>query len=77
MHFNDEMDGEIDVRRSYFRNNQKMINIYLKKPYNVLTIDQIKSKEKVDRDALLEAANGSPSKLFVAENNLKLATLFR
>ena len=77
MHFNNEMDGEIDVRRSYFRNNQKMINIYLKKPYNVLTIDQIKSKEKVDRDALLEAANGSPSKLFVAENNLKLATLFR
>jgi hypothetical protein len=77
VHFNNEMDGEIDVRRSYFRNNQKMINIYLKKPYNVLTIDQIKSKEKVDRDALLEAANGSPSKLFVAENNLKLATLFR
>ena len=77
MHFNDDIDGEIDVRRSYFRNNQKMINIYLKKPYNVLTIDQIKSKEKVDRDALLEAANGSPSKLFVAENNLKLATLFR
>lgn len=38
--FGDDYDGEdLDVRKSYFKNNQKMINIYLKSPYKVLTID--------------------------------------
>jgi hypothetical protein len=55
-----------------------MINIYLKTPYKVLTIDQIKSKEKVDRDRdLLDTVNGSPSRLYHAENNLKIHTMLR
>lgn len=36
--FGDDLSEE-DVRKSYYKNNQKMINIYLKTPYKVLTID--------------------------------------
>ena len=55
-----------------------MINIYLKTPYKVLTIDQIKNKEKVDREKdFFETVNVSPNRLFIKENNLKLHTKFR
>jgi hypothetical protein len=56
-----------------------MINIYLKKPYKVLTIDQIKSKERMDREINQENTvnPGGPNELFLAENNLKLHTLYR
>lgn len=48
-----------------------MINIYLKTPYKVMTINEIKSKEKEVRDRDLEA-NMSPTRLFRAENNLAI-----
>jgi hypothetical protein len=75
--FDGDIDEDMDVRRSYQKNNQKMINIYLKKPYKVLTIDQIKSREKMDREQNQENVNPSPNELFIAENNLKLHTLYR
>ena len=69
---------EDDVRKSYYKNNQKMINIYLKTPYKVLTIDQIKNKEKVDREReLVDSTNLSPNRLYHAENNLKIHTALR
>jgi hypothetical protein len=75
--FGDELDDE-DIRKSYYKNNQKMINIYLKTPYKVLTIDQIKSKERVERERdLMDTVNQSPNRLFIAENNLKIHTLYR
>jgi len=73
--FGTDIDEE-DVRKSYYKNNQKMINIYLKTPYKVLTIDQIKNKEKIDRERdLVDAVNPSPSRLYLAENNLKIHTM--
>lgn len=75
--FGEDINDE-DVRRSYYKNNQKMINIYLKTPYKVLTIDQIKNKEKVDRERdFMGSVNLSPDRLYHAENNLKIHTLFR
>ena len=35
-------DLDTDMRHSIERNNKKMVNIYLKTPYKVLTIDQLK-----------------------------------
>ena len=53
-----------------------MINIYLKTPYKVLTIDEIKTKEKQDKEReFLDAS--SPNRLFIAENNLKIHTMYR
>lgn len=69
-------EDENDVRKNYHRKNQKMINIYLKTPYKVLTINEIKNKEKLDKERGLY--DQSPNaKLFIAENNLKLHTLIR
>lgn len=69
---------DMDIRKSMQKNNAKMINIYLKTPYKVLTINQIKTKEKVDRERDLEInMNVSPTRLFRAENNLDIATNYR
>lgn len=49
-----------------------MINIYLKTPYKVMTIDQLKKQEKMKDDVL-----DPPLKLYRAENNLVLHTVYR
>lgn len=49
-----------------------MVNIYLKTPYKVLTIDEIKKKERMKDDMI-----DPPLKLYRAENNLVLHTVFR
>ena len=49
-----------------------MVNIYLKTPYKVLTINELKKQEK-QKDDLLDP----PLKLYRAENNLVLHTVFR
>lgn len=46
----------------------KMMQVYLKAPYQVLTINEIKLKQR---------ENYSPIKLFRAENNLVLHTVLR
>jgi len=48
-----------------------MIQIYLTTPYKVLSINEIKSKDKERED------NFSPMKLFRAENELNMKTVFR
>jgi hypothetical protein len=48
-----------------------MINVYLQTPYKVLTIDQIKMKEKENQQV------DSTEKLFRAENNLHIHTVLR
>mmetsp|Transcript_550 Transcript_550/g.613 ORF Transcript_550/g.613 Transcript_550/m.613 type:complete len:122 (+) Transcript_550:472-837(+) len=47
--------------------NKRMVQIYLKSPYKILSIKDIKQRDR----------EGSPSKLFHAENQLKVATDFR
>ena len=47
--FGEELDEDMDIRKSIQKNNAKMINIYLKTPYKVLTINEIKNKEKEKR----------------------------
>jgi hypothetical protein len=74
--FGEELDEGLDIRKSIQKNNAKMINIYLKTPYKVLTINEIKTKEKEVRDRDLEA-NISPNRLFRAENNLAISTKYR
>ena len=76
MRFGDEIDADMDIRKSIQKNNAKMINIYLKTPYKVLSINEIKNKEKVDREKDLEN-NISPTRLYRAENNLNIATNYR
>lgn len=48
-----------------------MINVYLQAPYKVLTIDQIKMKERENQPI------DTTSKLFRAENNLNIHTVLR
>ena len=43
-------------------NDIQMIKVYLKSPYKVLTIDQIKQKKREER------ISDSPLKMFRAEN---------
>tara|TARA_B110000285_G_C15126681_1_gene620677 strand:+ start:1827 stop:2018 length:192 start_codon:yes stop_codon:yes gene_type:complete len=50
-----------------------MIQVYLKTPYKVLTIDEIKKAER-ERN---ESKEYSPMRIFKAENNLELHTDFR
>jgi hypothetical protein len=66
----------MDIRKSILKNNAKMVNIYLKTPYKVLSINEIKTKEKVHRERDIEM-NISPTRLFRAENNLDIATKYR
>ena len=73
--FGEDLD-DMDIRKSIQKNNAKMINIYLKTPYKVMTINEIKTKEKEVRDRDLDA-NMSPTRLFRAENNLAIQTRFR
>ena len=47
--------------------------MYLKTPYKVLTIDEIKNNEKEKNDY----KDYSPIKLFQAENNLDIHTEYR
>eukprot|EP00356_Strombidium_inclinatum_P012796 CAMPEP_0170493706 /NCGR_PEP_ID=MMETSP0208-20121228/14223_1 /TAXON_ID=197538 /ORGANISM="Strombidium inclinatum, Strain S3" /LENGTH=76 /DNA_ID=CAMNT_0010769661 /DNA_START=1881 /DNA_END=2111 /DNA_ORIENTATION=- len=48
-----------------------MISIYLQTPYKVLSINEIKTKDKEREE------QNSPTKLFRAENSLNLNTIFR
>jgi hypothetical protein len=50
-----------------------MIQVYLKTPYKVLTIDEIKKAEREKN----EFKAYSPMRIFKAENNLELHTDFR
>lgn len=68
----EDLDTDMKVRKSLDRANKKMINIYLKTPYKVMTYDELKKKEKM-KDDLLDP----PLKLYRAENNLVLHTVFR
>lgn len=65
----DDEDQEFDVRQQIQRANQKMVNVYLQKPYKVLSIHQIRQKEK-------DMINQSPARLYQAENILKVHTPF-
>ena len=50
-----------------------MIQVYLKTPYKVLTIDEIKKAQR-EKNELKEY---SPMRMFKAENNLELHTDYR
>jgi hypothetical protein len=64
----EELDEEIDLKVSRHKAKIQMMQVYLKTPYKVLTISEIKQKEK---------ENYSPLKLFRAENNLAVHTNLR
>lgn len=64
----DDLDEELDLKKSMQKAKMKMMQVYLKAPYQVLTINEIKLKQK---------ENYSPIKLFRAENNLVLHTVLR
>ena len=64
----DDLDDELDMKKSMQKAKMKMMQVYLKAPYQVLTINEIKLKQK---------ENYSPIKLFRAENNLVLHTVLR
>jgi hypothetical protein len=64
----DELDEDLDLKKSMQKAKMKMMQVYLKAPYQVLTINEIKLKQK---------ENYSPIQLFRAENNLVLHTVLR
>jgi hypothetical protein len=75
--FGDEIiSDDLDIRKSMQKNNAKMINIYLKTPYKVLTINEVKAKERTERERDLEVGI-SPTRLFRAENNLAIENNYR
>lgn len=49
-----------------------MVNIYLKTPYEVLTINELNKREKMKNDVY-----DPPLNLYRAENNLVLHTVYR
>jgi hypothetical protein len=69
--FGEDINLDLDIRKSIQKNNAKMINIYLKTPYKVLTINEVKAKERSERERDLEVGI-SPTRLFRAENNLAI-----
>lgn len=64
----DDMDDDLDLKKSMQKAKMKMMQVYLKAPYQVLTINEIKLKQR---------ENYSPIKLFRAENNLVVHTVLR
>lgn len=64
----DDLDEDLDLKKSMQKAKMKMMQVYLKAPYQVLTINEIKLKQR---------ENYSPIKLFRAENNLVLHTVLR
>lgn len=60
-----------DIVKIMAKAKQKMVRVYLKQPYKVLSIVDLKQRDKEKENA------SSPLKFFRAENHLKLHTVLR